>query len=567
MSTNDMSNLLNRPHISAMGGATNAIPPDPAVKTRIRVTLDNLVPFHDNPRQSRNPNYEEIKESIRNAGLLNAPNVTRKSPDQQYMIRDGGNTRLEILNELWSETGDRRYFEFDCDFYPYQDELTMLLQHCIENEMRGGMILIERGMGASKAKQQLELTEGPLSNVALAKKLKTLGWSINDRSLGIALYAVEKLLPTIPIALWEGLGIDSVSKLRKIIDDCGTYWVSLATLAAKDEAEIEFEDIWQSVFAALDSEYFDVETARDNLEAEIAERIECPLMSVRGEIQMISKGLSQGGNKPTSLLTGRVDSGLPAAPATSAPPRPSSAPLQPATSILGSGGARANESAPAPMAAKSHLGRGEQPAYEAPEYKQEFPGNNYHDHDEEGAQDVVSQIQQPQAPSQPLATGNPYQYTPTAQLQGRAYELAKQLAEHYWFSDLLIDPNAIGYDQFHMGFLIDRPSTAQHNADMAFEAGKLSGLYQHLYFLSALPATIKPNLMNKWMQTDWFNDWKSPERSDVRTLKFWVDRLLITARPFSSTGESSDESIAIEAITLRLLRELEPIIGELSQRC
>jgi chromosome partitioning related protein ParA len=54
-----------------------------------------------NPRVTQNPNYEDIKESIRNRGLGHAPNITRQSPDRPYMVKDGGNTRLAILNELW----------------------------------------------------------------------------------------------------------------------------------------------------------------------------------------------------------------------------------------------------------------------------------------------------------------------------------------------------------------------------------------------------------------------------------------------------------------------------------
>src|SRR5690606_31214446 len=82
---------------------------EPAAPTRMTVTLDELTAYDKNPRQTRNPKYEEIKESIRHRGLDHAPNITRRSAGEPYMIKDGGNTRLELLNELYQETGDEKF--------------------------------------------------------------------------------------------------------------------------------------------------------------------------------------------------------------------------------------------------------------------------------------------------------------------------------------------------------------------------------------------------------------------------------------------------------------------------
>ena len=84
----DFGAMLDRPHFTT-GGGDGELPPDPAVPTLILVNLNNLVPYQGNPRQSRNPAYDEIKESIRAIGLQNPPNVTRADPSHPYMIRDG----------------------------------------------------------------------------------------------------------------------------------------------------------------------------------------------------------------------------------------------------------------------------------------------------------------------------------------------------------------------------------------------------------------------------------------------------------------------------------------------
>ncbi|RJL45390.1 hypothetical protein [Pectobacterium carotovorum] len=66
------------------------------------LTLDQMGPHPDNPRTKRNPKYEDIKESIRHRGLDTVLKVTRDPnvPDL-YVFSDGGNTRYEILSELW----------------------------------------------------------------------------------------------------------------------------------------------------------------------------------------------------------------------------------------------------------------------------------------------------------------------------------------------------------------------------------------------------------------------------------------------------------------------------------
>lgn len=304
----DYGSMINRPHFTTGGGGDGELPPDPAVPTQVLVNLDTLVAFAGNPRKSRNPNYDEIKESIRKIGLENPPKVTRADPSHPYMIRDGGNTRLQILNELWAETQDRRFYEFKCIFHPYSDELDMIIKHCIENEMRGGMLLIERGLAALSVKNTLELkTERKLSATSLAWELKERGWVVNDKSLSFALYAAENLIQVIPTTLWAGLGRDQIQRLKKIIGDCETYWSALEdNKDLPEEAKEEFTLIWQEALRAADSEDLTVDRARDAIEGAMADYLGCPVMTLRGDIQAMSEGVSRGGSVPKSVLTGTL---------------------------------------------------------------------------------------------------------------------------------------------------------------------------------------------------------------------------------------------------------------------
>lgn len=276
----------------------SASAPDPVIPTRVRVTLDNLVTYENNPRKKRNPKYYEIKESIRNQGLDHAPNVTRQSPSDPYMIKDGGNTRLQILNELYQEAKDdpeqdeQRYFVIDCMFHPYTSDIDILAGHMIENEMRGHTLFIERAIAAAQFRDFFQQDEEkPLSVNKLSKLICVKGWTINQSNLNQMIYAIDQLLPTIPNALWEGLGIDRVKKVRKLITDGEKLWTALAK-----EDDPEYSQVWQAAFSALDQqELFDYDEALIGLEKAIAKAFECELPHIQAELQSIS----QGGKPPT----------------------------------------------------------------------------------------------------------------------------------------------------------------------------------------------------------------------------------------------------------------------------
>ncbi|MBL1881088.1 chromosome partitioning protein ParB, partial [Klebsiella pneumoniae] len=99
------------------------------------LTLEQLQPNPDNPRQGRNPRYEEIKSSIRARGLDSVPKVTKAPGSEFYIFSDGGNTRYQILSELWQETQDERFFRLHVLFKPWPGRLQCLIGHLAENEV------------------------------------------------------------------------------------------------------------------------------------------------------------------------------------------------------------------------------------------------------------------------------------------------------------------------------------------------------------------------------------------------------------------------------------------------
>lgn len=62
-----------------------AVPIMPTSEMPMVLTLDEMAPNPDNPRTTRNPKYDEIKESIRARGLDTVPKMT-KNPDVRAAV-------------------------------------------------------------------------------------------------------------------------------------------------------------------------------------------------------------------------------------------------------------------------------------------------------------------------------------------------------------------------------------------------------------------------------------------------------------------------------------------------
>ena len=66
--------------------------------------------YERNPRRSENPEYDRIKASILVSGMDQPLLITMRPGDDDYVVQAGGNTRLQILQELYESTGDERFF-------------------------------------------------------------------------------------------------------------------------------------------------------------------------------------------------------------------------------------------------------------------------------------------------------------------------------------------------------------------------------------------------------------------------------------------------------------------------
>lgn len=198
--------------------------------TLIHVSLEQLRPFDLNPRITRNPLYEEIKESIRNRGLEHIPHITQRPGESFYIIANGGNTRLAILNELWLETHDKKYWDICCLFREWEagsiDEgnLNCLLGHLIESDKHGSLTFIERALGVHAAIDIYQKINRGCSQNEMVLMLAREGYAVSQSLLSIMLSAISLLLPFIPDLLYSGLSRTSIEKLLALRSNTEKFW-------------------------------------------------------------------------------------------------------------------------------------------------------------------------------------------------------------------------------------------------------------------------------------------------------------------------------------------------------
>lgn len=221
----------------------------------INVTLMQLRPFDGNPRKTKNPKFEEIKESIRMRGLDFAPNITKRPGDDFYIIADGGNTRLQALNELWEETKDPKYWSIRCLYKPWktgnenEGTLSCLIGHLTENDLRGDLSFVERALAIAEIKAMYEKADEPrLSHRQLSERLKNSGYSISHTLLIKMEQCLTHLYPYIPNVLLAGMGKPQIEKLLALYNNALSLWQKQLF------DEFAFLSIWKKVLNTFDAE-------------------------------------------------------------------------------------------------------------------------------------------------------------------------------------------------------------------------------------------------------------------------------------------------------------------------
>jgi len=242
------------------------------------IDISRIRPYEHNPRHGRNPEYDRIRDSIRNTGLDQPLVVTQRPDATDYIVHAGGNTRLIILKELFAETGDPRYAAVPCLLKPWCCESDVLLAHLRENDLRGGLTFIDKARAVCDAQKLLaeELGLDVISQRRLETELRRAGYRITQARISQMEYTVHRLLPNIPIALENGLGRPHVERIRRLERAAYSIWRDRCSESAED-----FEEVFTTLCRRYDGPDWDTDVLRGALESEIAAALELSIHTVR----------------------------------------------------------------------------------------------------------------------------------------------------------------------------------------------------------------------------------------------------------------------------------------------
>ncbi len=251
------------------------------VPTTMRLEITRIKAYDRNPRHSENPEYDRIKASIRTEGLDQPLVVTCRPGEVDYIVGAGGNTRLQILQALYQETGDARFYWVDCLFKPWHHESDVLLAHLRENDLRGGLCFIDKARAVFEAKQLLEaeMDIEMLSQRQLETILRERGYSVSHGLISQMGYAVHTLLQAIPQALQSALGRPQIERIRALDRAARGIWKNRNL--GDDES---FEAVFATLCKRYDGPEWDLELLRAAIETEIAEALEVSIHAIRVEL-------------------------------------------------------------------------------------------------------------------------------------------------------------------------------------------------------------------------------------------------------------------------------------------
>lgn len=270
MSHNDPNNLANELLAGNFTKSTQVVSKltDPLVPTPMVVTLDQLRTYESNPRIKKNPRYDELRASILHRGFDATPQITRRPDQEHYIVRNGFNTRLAILNELWKETKDEQFYKILCLFHPWSNEITVLTGHLTENDLRGDLTFIERALAVKKATELYESEAGRgLAQREIAELLTKDGYPVKQAQISRMQDTVEFLLPVIPNALYSGMSNYQIQRLLTLRRQAKTVYKKYL-----DDSNDGFLNIYMDALSQFDDDAnsFNFERFKDELIGEMS---------------------------------------------------------------------------------------------------------------------------------------------------------------------------------------------------------------------------------------------------------------------------------------------------------
>ena len=132
--------------------------------------------------------YNDIKASIRNTGIQQPVHITKRPGESRFILAKGGNTRLQIMKELFHETQDARFHQMPCIYVDFESDRQIKIAHMIENEQRQDMCFWDKACAYQMMCIEIQADYvDKLSTRDLAQKLSNEGLQISNKTLSLSM--------------------------------------------------------------------------------------------------------------------------------------------------------------------------------------------------------------------------------------------------------------------------------------------------------------------------------------------------------------------------------------------
>jgi ParB family protein of integrating conjugative element (PFGI_1 class) len=269
-----LAEMLIQPHFGQPRGEIRSM--DPITTTPMILEIDRIDFYDRNPRRSPNDKFHEIKSSMAASEMDQPLTITRRPGAPNYMVFKGGNTRLKAVKELYSETGEERFYRIHCLFQPWTKESDALLGHLKENDLRGDLTFLDRALAIREMRLLLEEEIGDtFSQRKLSEVLKDRGYSVSHTLIQWFDYVVDHMHQAIPTTLKAGAGRPLIERIKTLDRTFSKCWQSLE-LGADNMAQ----DVFIEVLSRHDAEQLDLDAIRRDLETELSVTADLDLQRV-----------------------------------------------------------------------------------------------------------------------------------------------------------------------------------------------------------------------------------------------------------------------------------------------
>ena len=234
------------------------------------IPQDQIQPLPYVSRETQKTDYEDLYESIKEEGLQQPLVVTRQPDSEGYVLFAGGNTRLEIVQRLHSESRGSRFRDIRCIVIPWPGICTAKVSHLITNDVLHNASFLERATAIlnfidSNTDLPIDRTT---SDRGVSKFFADHGYPLYRTTYASMKYAVDFLNSCLPLALASSLSALDVKHIQILESKLKRAWVEAG------KAESEFNQLFTDIATSCDHEELDYGTFHNVLTEQVMLELE-----------------------------------------------------------------------------------------------------------------------------------------------------------------------------------------------------------------------------------------------------------------------------------------------------